>query len=106
MYLQLKKVKTICDVINSFKNLIQSKNIKDLYFPFSTYVVHGIPSRLGIKLNKTVYTDGSSDECDNYYNGYERLLNRVLHHFDNNVNSNTVEEFKIINCLLLLFLRN
>ena len=43
----------------SFKNLIQSQNIKDLYFPYSSYVVHGIPSRLALTLNKKVYTDGN-----------------------------------------------
>lgn len=36
----------------------------------------------------------SQDECDNYYNGYERLLNRLLHHFDNNVSCDILEEFK------------
>ena len=63
-------------LINGFKNLIQSKNIKDLYFPFSSYVVHGIPSRLGIKLNKTVYTDGN-------YQYNKKLSKKDLKHVEN-----------------------
>jgi hypothetical protein len=49
------------------------------------------------KISKLILNSGlSQDECDNYYNGYERLCNRVLHYFDNNVDSNTIEEFKIV----------
>jgi hypothetical protein len=56
------------------------------------------------KLSKLILeSDLSQDECDNYYNGYERLLNRVLHYFDNNVNSNTVEEFKIVKSYIDIF---
>ncbi len=62
--------------IKSFKNLIQSKKIKDLYFPYSSYVVHGIPSRLAIKLNKHVYTDGN-------YQYNKKLSKSDLRHVEN-----------------------
>lgn len=49
------------------------------------------------KISKLILNSGlSQDECDNYYNGYERLLNRILHHFDNNVSIENAEEFKIV----------
>ena len=60
----------------SFANLIKSENINDFYFPYSTYVVHGIPARLAIQFNKIVYTDG------NYQ--YNKKLNKNdLRHVEN-----------------------
>lgn len=60
----------------SFAYLIQSENIKDFYFPYSSYVVHGIPARLAIKLNRIVYTDGN-------YQYNKKLSKNDLRHVEN-----------------------
>ena len=63
-------------LIKSFKNLIQFKKVKDLYFPYSSYVVHGIPARLAVKLNKKIYTDGN-------YQYNKKLSKSDLRHTEN-----------------------
>ena len=70
-------------LIKGFKNLIQSKKVKDLYFPYSSYVVHGIPARLAVRLNRKVYTDGN-------YQYNKKLSKNDLRHVEN------VNEFKKI----------
>jgi hypothetical protein len=38
----------------------------------------------------------SQDETDNYYNGYEKMLNRILNYFESNITTGTIDEFNII----------
>jgi hypothetical protein len=46
------------------------------------------------KIVKLILDSGlSQDECDNYYSGYERLVNRILTHFEKSVHSSLIMEF-------------
>lgn len=36
------------------------------------------------------------EDCDNYYSGYERLMNRILSHFEKEVTPNTIRDFNNI----------
>lgn len=99
---------------NYFKNFTDKNTSMDRNNPHRVSNYKGFMNMLGIlyslnifpkeiiqkclgKISKLIIaSELSQDECDNYYNGYERLLNRILNHFDNNVQPNMLEEFNTV----------
>lgn len=72
----LKIIKNSEILITGIKKLILQENIKTLYLPYGSYIAHGAVARLGVSLNKTVYTSGN-------YQYNKKLSKNDLRHCEN-----------------------
>jgi len=81
--------------ISNFKGFM---NMIGLLYAVGLFPCHIIDKCFEKITNLVVDTSLPQEECDNYYSGFERLMNRILYHFENenhNITNETVQRNKV-----------